>query len=79
MAFGGAHFGAGVGSIHLDEVDCHGNENNLNNCSHDTLVSCLSGHSKDAGVRCQGRFAYTQFIDLHIAICKLCACMCYSL
>ena len=58
MAFGGAHFGAGVGPVHLDEVGCHGNESNLNNCSHDTLVSCLSGHSKDAGVRCQGILVY---------------------
>ena len=55
MAFGGAHFGAGVGPVHLDEVDCNGNESILNNCSHDTHVSCLSGHSKDAGVRCQCR------------------------
>ena len=75
MAFGGAHFGAGVGPVHLDEVDCHGNESNLNNCSHDTLVSCLSGHSKDAGVRCQGRIAYTYiaimvltFVHVHVLL-----------
>ena len=59
MAFGGAHFGAGVGPVHLDEVDCNGNESILNNCSHDTHVSCLSGHSEDAGVRCQGRIDHT--------------------
>ena len=54
MAFSSAHFGRGVGPIFLDDVGCSGSENNLINCSHSSSVSCYSGHSQDAGVRCQG-------------------------
>ena len=58
VAFSGAHLGAGVGPIHLDNVDCEGNESNLTNCSHSSFFSCYNGHSEDAGVRCQGRHLY---------------------
>ena len=58
MAFSGAHFGAGVGPIHLDNVVCSGNESNLTDCQSNIFVSCYSGHSEDAGLRCQGRFAH---------------------
>ena len=57
MAFSGAHFGAGIGPIHLDNVACSGSESNLIDCSHDSTVNCTDGHSQDAGVRCQGRFS----------------------
>ena len=53
VAFGRAHFGAGIGAIHLDNVGCTGSENNLIDCSRSS-VSCFGGHSEDAGVRCQG-------------------------
>jgi len=59
VAFSSAHFGAGAGPIYLDNVDCTGRESNLINCPHSSFVSCYYGHSEDAGVRCQGRFAYT--------------------
>ena len=52
MAFGSAHFGAGTGTIYLDNVDCSGRENRLIGCSHSSSNNC--GHSQDAGVRCQG-------------------------
>ena len=55
VAFSNAHFGAGVGPIHLDNVACSGNENNLIDCSYSSFVTCSSGHREDAGVRCQGR------------------------
>ena len=55
VAFSRAHFGAGSGPIHLNNVDCSGSETNLINCSQNSLFSCNSGHSADAGVRCQGR------------------------
>ena len=55
VAFGNAHFGAGIGPIHLHVVGCTGRETNLTDChevrSH---TYCLQGHSVDAGVRCQG-------------------------
>ena len=55
VAFSRAHFGAGSGPIHLNNVDCSGSETNLFNCSQNSLFHCTSGHSADAGVRCQGR------------------------
>ena len=54
VAFGSAHFGTGTGAIYFDEVGCTGNEANLIDCSRSSTVSCTSGHSEDAGVRCQG-------------------------
>ena len=54
VAFGNAHFGAGTGTIYLDNVGCTGSETNLNDCPRSSSVSCFSGHSEDAGVRCQG-------------------------
>ena len=54
VAFRNAHFGAGIGSIHLNNVHCTGSESRLTDCSHSTTVTCTNGHSEDAGVRCQG-------------------------
>ena len=54
MPFGNAHFGAGTGPIHLDEVDCGGSESRLTECPHSPIVNCTNNHSEDAGVRCQG-------------------------
>ena len=56
VAFGSAHFGAGTGTIYLDDVGCTGSENNLVDCSRSPSISCSLGHSEDAGVRCQGTF-----------------------
>ena len=56
VAFRSAHFGPGTGPIYLDNVRCRGSESNLTNCPHSPSVSCNYGHSKDAGVRCQGCF-----------------------
>ena len=52
--FNNAHFGGGVGPIHINNVDCRGDEDNLLECSHSSALSCYRGHSEDAGVRCQG-------------------------
>ena len=57
VAFTNAHFGAGVGPIYLNDVDCRGSETNLTDCSSSSIVYCTNGHSEDAGVRCQGEFA----------------------
>ena len=54
VAFSNAHFGAGVGPIQLDNVDCTGSESSLIDCSHSSTVTCTNGHSENAGVRCQG-------------------------
>ena len=55
VAFSNAHFGAGIGPIHLHVVGCTGRETNLTDCHEVPSRSyCLQGHSVDAGVRCQG-------------------------
>jgi len=65
VPFSNAHFGAGVGPIHLDNVGCTGTEGSLIECPHSSFVSCYSGHSEDAGVRCQG-----------ISACIIAICIC---
>ena len=54
VSFSSAHFGAGVGPIHLNGVGCIGSENDLITCLRSSTLSCSNGHSHDAGVRCQG-------------------------
>ena len=54
VAFSGAHFGVGVGTIYLDEVGCTGHEIQLTRCPRSSSVVCRYAHSEDAGVRCQG-------------------------
>lgn len=43
-------FGRGTGPIHLDDVGCSGEEDNLLDCPHTTNHNCL--HHEDVGVRC---------------------------
>ena len=50
MAFSRAVFGAGTGSIVMDEVRCTGSEGRLVNCTHTTRHDC--SHFEDASVRC---------------------------
>ena len=69
VAFSSAHFGAGVGPIHLDYVDCTGSESNLTNCPHSSSIRCSSGHSEDAGVRCQGKIACKPYCFLILELC----------
>ena len=54
VAFSNAHFGAGSGTILLDDVGCTGSETNLTDCPRSSSVYCRYGHTEDAGVRCQG-------------------------
>ena len=68
VAFSNAHFGAGIGSIHLHVVGCTGRETNLTDCPQvRSSVYCLQGHSEDAGVRCQG---YCCMTLIHIIALK---------
>ena len=45
-----AYFGEGSGKIHMDDVECSGNESLLLNCNYEPDHNC--GHSEDASVIC---------------------------
>ena len=47
-----AWFGAGVGQILLDDVECNGNEWKIQSCDHRTWFQHDCGHNEDAGVIC---------------------------
>ncbi|XP_053164962.1 deleted in malignant brain tumors 1 protein-like [Hemicordylus capensis] len=61
-----AHFGKGSGDIHLDDVDCTGNEFNLDQCSHRGwgMHNCI--HDEDASVICSG--TTTAFMELETLV-----------
>ena len=48
-----AFYGAGTGSIFLDNVQCRGNELFLSNCSNNGVGVHNCVHNEDAGVRCE--------------------------
>ncbi|PIK45167.1 scavenger receptor cysteine-rich protein type 12 precursor [Apostichopus japonicus] len=53
-AFGSAYFGEGITPILLDDVQCRGNENSLNDCVKNDIGVHNCAHSEDAGVVCNG-------------------------
>ncbi|KAK4811205.1 hypothetical protein QYF61_021276 [Mycteria americana] len=56
------HFGAGSGPIWMDEVDCHGTESALSDCTHSGWGIDDCDHSWDAGVTCSG---FVQLVGGH--------------
>uniref|UniRef100_A0A8C6DQS8 SRCR domain-containing protein n=1 Tax=Moschus moschiferus TaxID=68415 RepID=A0A8C6DQS8_MOSMO len=54
VALGEAHFGEGSGKILLDNVQCRGHEEHLDECSHTGWFAHNCGHGEDAGVVCSG-------------------------
>ncbi|XP_072041245.1 scavenger receptor cysteine-rich domain superfamily protein-like [Amphiura filiformis] len=52
-----AFYGQGSGTIWLDNVDCLGSENRIDECRHNGWGSHNCGHSEDAGVACVGGIA----------------------
>ena len=48
-----AEFGEGSEKIWLDDVDCFGWENSLDECSYLGRMHISCGHEKDAGIRCK--------------------------
>ncbi|XP_041464645.1 deleted in malignant brain tumors 1 protein-like isoform X2 [Lytechinus variegatus] len=52
-ALNGGKYPSGSGPIHLDFVDCEGNETRLDLCQNDGWDNNFCGHESDAGVTCQ--------------------------
>lgn len=55
IGYSKARFGAGNGTIWLDNVDCSGSEYDLVYCSHNGWGEHNCGHGEDAGVSCAER------------------------
>ncbi|XP_058045087.1 deleted in malignant brain tumors 1 protein [Ahaetulla prasina] len=53
-AHGSAFFGQGSGNITMDDVNCRGNEERLEECSHKGWFRHNCNHGEDAGVTCSG-------------------------
>ena len=51
-----AHFGEGNGPIHLDDVQCTGDETCIFNCQYTTNHNC--DHYEDVGIRCSSELLY---------------------
>ena len=49
-----AYFGHGLTTIHLDDIECVGNEGRLIDCPHSGVGQHNCHHAEDAGVICPG-------------------------
>ena len=59
-----AHFGAGSGQIWLDNVNCAGSEDSIENCPHNGWGSHNCGHHEDASVVCSSKYASSDLVSV---------------
>ena len=57
-AYSNAFFGAGTGSIFLDDVQCTSSASQLLDCPSSPILTHNCQHSDDAGVGCEGWLKY---------------------
>ena len=60
-----AHYGEGIGSIWLDNMQCVGNESDIFTCVHDGIGYHNCKHDEDASVECSGTLIFV--LDLLFA------------
>ena len=48
----GAAYGQGTGPIHLDQVQCYGNESSISDCPQNDIGMHNCAHNQDAGITC---------------------------
>ena len=63
-----AHFGPGYGTIWLDNVECTGDEDTLDQCPHAGLGIHNCGHGEDAGVNCNYKDGKRSFVNFCILL-----------
>ena len=62
-AYSNAYFGAGIGPILLDDVQCTSSASKLLECPSRPILSHNCLHSADAGVGCEGVFCNKECVE----------------
>ena len=81
VSFVGGTFGQGTGPIHVDNLDCVGNERRMLDCLYDSHTDDCN-HSEDAGVACYNqskRYTFCTCLSCDTCTCTFmftCTCKC---
>ena len=65
-----AEFGQGTGEIWLDDVQCTGLEDALDQCENNGWGDHNCRHSEDAGAVCEGEWRITGCLDQYRSLCS---------
>lgn len=68
QAFIGGYFGEGSGPVFIENLECSGHENHLDNCSSSGLFATSCRHSDDVSVSCLSEFNYFYWITMCIVL-----------